>query len=96
MGGTRNTTAGDGYYVLEVDLDGNGTFDTDRRFYRLLGDVNGDRQVSDADVAAVDRAILSGIYVPNVDVNGDGVLNIIDHTLASRSKGRKLADGLKL
>ena len=43
IGGNRNTTAGDGYYQLSIDLDGDGTFETVEHFYRLLGDVNGDR-----------------------------------------------------
>ena len=60
--GNRNTNAGDGYYKIGLDLDGNGSFETEYAFYRLLGDVNGDRIVTSAD----DQAILAAFaaYTP--------------------------------
>ncbi len=73
IGGNRNTNAGDGYYRIGVDIDGDGTADSFHHFYRLLGDVNGDRQVN-----AMDRSLVmsaSGSANPERDVNGDGVVN---------------------
>ncbi len=95
IGGNRNTNVGDGYYILAIDADGDGIFETQRRFYRLLGDVNGDRKVDSADA----NAILAGFghpYDPNLDANGDGVVNSIDRTLALRAIGRQLGSDLVL
>ncbi len=92
IGGNRNTNAGDGYYRIGVDIDGDGTADSFHHFYRLLGDVNGDRQVN-----AMDRSLVmsaSGSANPERDVNGDGVVNSVDLTLVSRAANRRLKDGL--
>jgi hypothetical protein len=94
IGGNRNTTAGNGYYRLSVDVDGDGIFETVQHFYRLLGDVNGDRQVS-----AVDANLILAAYGssnPERDVNGDGLVNSIDRTLAIRSLGLALDADLPL
>jgi hypothetical protein len=96
LGGNRNSTAGDGYYTLDIDLDGDGLFDASRSFYRLLGDTNGDRQVTDADVAAIQSVISANGFDLNADVNGDGVVNSTDKLLATRSRGRQLAPSLWL
>src|SRR5262249_41220766 len=45
IGGSRNSSAGDGYYRLTIDTDRNGSYETQKSFYRLLGDTNGDRLV---------------------------------------------------
>jgi hypothetical protein len=95
LGGNRNTNAGDGYYVLELDLDGDGTFETAKAFYRLFGDVNGDRKVDAADADLI-VAAYGQAYDANRDVNGDGVVNALDRTLAVRATGRQLAAGLSL
>jgi uncharacterized repeat protein (TIGR01451 family) len=79
IGGNRNSNAGDGYYRLRVDLDGDGTFETSRTFFRLLGDLNGDRAVTTADRDLL--ATLSGPYNPERDVNGDGVVDARDRLL---------------
>ena len=92
LGGNRNTTAGDGYYELGVDMDGNGTYESTKKFYRLLGDVNGDRKVDSTDSSLVTSAF--GTTDPNRDVNGDGTVNSNDRTLVLRSVGRKLKDDL--
>lgn len=86
--GNRNTTDGDGYYNIEVDLDGDGSFDAVKRFYRLLGDVDGNRAVDDIDA----NLILLNFGGPNYeyDANGDGAVNSLDRTLAVRSKNRQL------
>jgi hypothetical protein len=95
LGASRNTNAADGYYTLGLDLDGDGVFETTRRFYRLLGDVNGDRKVDTTDVSAV-TAGTSTTYNPLLDINGDGVVNGSDLMFARRASGRRLADGFLL
>lgn len=94
VGGDRNGKAGDGYYRFEIDTDGDGTFDTSRSFYRLLGDVNGDRTVNATDANLILTAF--GTTTPERDANGDGVVNAADRTLAIRSLGGSLAGGLTL
>ena len=89
LGASRNTNLADGYYTLELDLNGDGTFETSRRFYRLLGDVNGDRQVNDSDVSLV-RAGTTSAYSSVLDTNGDGIVNTSDLLYTTRAKGRKL------
>ena len=51
VSGSPTSTAGDGWYELKLDLDGNGTYETVKHFYRLFGDVNGDRAVDNNDLA---------------------------------------------
>jgi hypothetical protein len=94
LGGNPTSALGDGHYILEVDLDGNGTFDTSRRFYRLLGDANGDHQVDDMDLALVNSALGRTGTSLEEDVNGDGVVNQIDRILVRRARGRRLGSGL--
>lgn len=89
---SRNTNGGDGYYTLELDLDNDTVFETSLRFYRLLGDVNGDRQVNSADQNAVSAA--SGTSNPQFDLNGDGIVNSTDVLMVRRAVGRRLANGL--
>jgi hypothetical protein len=89
---SRNTNRADGYYTLELDLDNDNVFETSLTFYRLLGDVNGDRQVNSADQTAVTAAI--GTSNPEYDVNGDGMVNSTDVLMVKRALGRKLANGL--
>jgi len=92
LGGNPNSTAADGWYWVELDLDGDGTFETTRKFYRLLGDVDGDRQVTQTDAALVKAAYNTGD--PERNVNGDAVVNALDLTLVLRSLNRKLGTGL--
>jgi autotransporter-associated beta strand protein len=89
---SRNTNGGDGYYTLELDLDNDTVFETSLRFYRLLGDVNGDKQVNSADQTAVTAA--SGTSNPQYDLNGDGIVNSTDVLMVRRALGRRLASGL--
>ena len=90
IGGDRNAATGDGSYLIEMDLDGNGSFETSRRFFRLLGDVNGDKVVDALDANLVAANI--GATGSNVaaDVNGDGVVNAADALLVRRQKGRRV------
>jgi hypothetical protein len=93
LGNSRNTTTADGYYTLSIDLDGNGTFETNLFFFRLMGDTNGNREVTAAD----QNAVLAGLrqnYNANLDVNGDGVVNAADFQYVTRSVGRKLRSTL--
>ena len=96
IGGNRNSAVGDGYYALEFDLDGNGTFETTRNFYRLFGDVNGDRIVDNLDFSAILSSL--GLLGDGLDedLNGDGVVNAQDRLLALRSRGHVLGGGLHL
>lgn len=92
LGGNRNTNGGDGYYELAWDSNRNGSFTARKYFYRLLGDVNGDRRVDSIDTSLVTNSL--GLLNPDRDVNGDGYVNANDRTLVLRSLGRKLKDGL--
>jgi cyanate lyase len=96
IGGNRNSNLGDGYYEIALDLDDNGTFETTRHFYRLLGDVNGDRTVSSADAYAILYAYGQTGSNLDQDANGDGYVNALDRVLAMRAVGRSLASGLPL
>ena len=60
------------------------------------GDVNGDHAVDTADLNVISAAL--GLAGPGLDadVNGDGTVNQLDRTLVGRSRGRKLAAGLRL
>ena len=93
LGNSRNTTAADGYYTLGVDLDGNGSFETNLFFFRLFGDTNGDREVTAADQSAV-LAGCTAAYNANLDLNGDGVVNTSDFTYVKKNVGRKLKSTL--
>lgn len=96
IGGNRLTSQGDGYYVLSIDQDGDGTPDATRAFYRLLGDVNGDRTVDLTDSNLILAAYGQiGINL-NSDITGDGVVNAQDRTIAIRQRGRKLKSSLRL
>ena len=67
-------------------------FETSLTFYRLLGDVNGDRQVNSADQTAVTATI--GTSNSQYDVNGDGIVNSTDVLMVRRALGRRLASGM--
>ena len=87
---------GNGYYALEFDLDGDGVLESVKRFYRLLGDVNGDRVVNALDNSQVSRAVGSAGVNLNEDINGDGVITIADVLAVRRGIGRMLAPGLTI
>jgi hypothetical protein len=93
LGNSRNTSTADGYYTLGVDLDGNGTFETNLFFFRLFGDTNGDREVTATDQSAV-LAGCTAAYDANLDLNGDGVVNTSDLNYVKRNVGRKLKNTL--
>jgi len=62
---------------LDGDKDGNAGGDAVDDFFRLFGDVNGDRAVNIVDFFQF-RNAFSGNYNAAFDFNGDGVINIID------------------
>jgi hypothetical protein len=84
LGGNRNSNTADGHYTLELDFDGDGVHENSRRFFRLLGDTNGDGKVDSVDLGAINLAILERRYASDADVNGDGVVDATDRLLASR------------
>jgi hypothetical protein len=96
IGGNRNSNVGDGYYQLSVDQDGDGVFDATRSFYRLFGDVNGNRIVNDQDVSLIVASFGQRGSSLNADVNGDGVVNTADRDYAYQARGRQLAANLIL
>ena len=97
LGGNANTTAGDGYYELDVTV---GATTYEHHFYRLLGDVTGDGVVDNNDLTAIATELAQSSptgYTPlSADVNGDGSVTAMDTTLATRAKGHKLGSGLPL
>jgi hypothetical protein len=93
LGNSRNTSSADGYYTLGVDLDGNGSFETNLFFFRLFGDTNGDKEVNATDQSAV-LAGCTAAYNVNLDLNGDGVVNTSDFTYVKKNVGRKLKSTL--
>ena len=91
IGGNRNSATADGFYDLEFDLDGDGHHETVQSFYRLLGDTNGDRRVDTTDLDTILGSFgRTGVNLPG-DVNGDGVVNILDRLLASRQLGKSVS-----
>ncbi len=99
IGGNRNSNIGDGFYKLLLDTNADGDFDDDgeiQTFYRLLGDVDGNRRAEQADIDAALAAFgATGAFIDE-DVNGDGVVNQTDRILAIRSRGRQLDGNLPL
>jgi len=95
LGNAASSTSADGYYEVQLDLDGaahaDGTpiFGRSEFFYRLLGDVTGDHVVDNLDLAQISAAL--GTANPESDVNGQGVVNAYSRTLATRAKGHRLA-----
>ena len=96
LGGSRTSTAADGYYELKLDLDGDGTFETVEHFYRLFADVNGDGVVDNQDLVAITAAFGQTGAGLDMDINGDGVVNATDRLLASTARGHRLAAGLPI
>jgi hypothetical protein len=98
LGGSRTSTAGDGFYRIQVDVNGDGDFNDAGEafeFYRLLGDANGDGVVDAVDTSVVDS--MFGRLGDNLDgdLNGDGIVNSTDKSLTTRTyRGRRIASHL--
>jgi hypothetical protein len=90
LGGSPNSIAADGYYVLQFDLDPfNGTqFESQRTFHRLLGDVNGDQVVDNIDFGIIQSSIQNRNSLG--DTNGDGVTNQLDRANWTRGRNRRV------
>jgi hypothetical protein len=88
LGGNPSSSAGDGYY--EIDIDG---FSEPYFFTRLLGDVNGDGVVNQADVNLVKGSLGRTGTGLQGDVNGDGTVTKTDLALTRRALGHKLSLG---
>ena len=98
IGGNSSSTAGDGYYELDIRLPNGQT--SVHHFYRMLGDVSGDGVVDQDDLneiaAEIGESAPAGWTPLNADVTGGGTVSALDLTLATRSKGHKLGTGLSL
>jgi hypothetical protein len=67
LGGSPTTSTADGSYLLEMDLDANGSYETSMRFHRLLGDVNGDKVVDSKDTSLANSSLnKSGLNLPAI------------------------------
>ena len=71
-------------------------FATHRHFYRLLGDVDGDRVVTVTDANLILAAYGHSGSAVNEDVNGDGVVNAADRTITIRNLGHQLLGTLPI
>jgi hypothetical protein len=95
LGASRNSNSGDGYYTLGLDLNNDGVYETKFFFYRIFGDVNGDRIVNATDESLVTANANTTVpYNANNDPNGDGVVNGSDVIVVRRALGRQLGSGL--
>jgi hypothetical protein len=90
LGTGGRSTEGNGRYQLMLDTKGTGVFDTSLDFFRLFGDVDGSGTIDAIDIAAVDQAFITGIWNVDADLNGDGVVNILDKFPLSRLRGTSI------
>lgn len=95
IGGNRNSATGDGYYRIGVDSDGDRVQESFQHFYRLFGDTDGNRVVNRNDSNNV-NANLGRRGVNNADVNGDGVVNIMDNLYVASRQGRGISASLPI
>jgi hypothetical protein len=90
LGGNAASNAADGSYLISLDLDGNGSLETTQRFWRLLGDVNGDKVVDAKDTAIVNANLNKSGFNVTGDTNGDGKVNSTDVTYVRTAQKRKI------
>ncbi len=98
IGNSPTSMAADGYYEVDIKLPNGQT--AVHHFYRLLGDVAGDRIVDQNDLneiaASIGETSEMGWAPLSAAVTGDGTVSSLDLLLATRSKNRKLGTGLSL
>lgn len=87
IGGNRSQPTGNGIYEFQVDEDLDGTVDQVFRFYRLLGDTNGDGIVNGIDQFRVQNSIRRGSNNANTDLNGDGIVDVRDRRIVAQRRG---------
>lgn len=95
IGNARNTSLADGYYKLAVDLDNDGLKEAEFAFFRMFGDLNGDREVNSTDLAIATTGARSA-YSAEADANGDGFVTSTDVLYVRRTLNRRLRNGLWL
>jgi hypothetical protein len=97
IGGSPNATAADGYYEFDIKLPDCQT--SVHHFYRLLSDVDSDGIVDQNDLnevaASMNETSPARWTAVSANVTGAGAVTALDLTLATRSRGRKLASGLR-
>jgi hypothetical protein len=88
--------AGDGFYRVLLDLNGNGVFgesqDAAWEFFRLFGDTDGNGAVTTADIAVVASQLGRTGTMLNGDTDGSGAVNAADRQNVQRRVGAKLLD----
>lgn len=95
LGGSRTTTAGDGFYRISVDTNQDGVWDDAHfEFFRLFGDADGNGVVNAADTALVTSQLNQRGSNLNGDLDGDERVTTSDRLYAARNVGRKLRDWL--
>jgi uncharacterized delta-60 repeat protein len=96
LGGLRQ--AGNGFYRVLLDMDGNGSFadvgDNAFEFHRLFGDANGDAKVDVADTDLVTSQIGRTGSNLDGDLDGNGAVNSTDRLYTTQQRGKKLLDPL--
>ncbi|MFO1001424.1 MAG: fibrinogen-like YCDxxxxGGGW domain-containing protein [Planctomycetaceae bacterium] len=96
LGGLRQ--AGNGFYRILLDMDGNGSFadagDNAFEFHRLFGDANGDAKVDIADTDLVTSQIGRTGSNLDGDLDGNNAVNSTDRLYTTQQRGKKLLDPL--
>jgi hypothetical protein len=96
LGGLRQ--AGNGFYRVLVDIDGNGNFtdaaDGAMEFHRLFGDADGNGIVDIADTNLVTAQIGRTGTNLDGDLDGNGAVNSTDRLFTIQQRGKKLLDPL--
>jgi hypothetical protein len=96
LGGLRQ--AGNGFYRVLVDLDGNGDFtdasDGAMEFHRLFGDADGNGIVDIADTNLVTSQLGRTGTNLDGDLDGNGFVNSTDRLFTVQQRGKKLLEPL--
>jgi hypothetical protein len=96
LGGLRQ--AGNGFYRVLVDIDGNGNFtdagDGAMEFHRLFGDADGNGIVDIADTNLVTAQMGRAGTNLDGDLDGNGTVNSTDRLFTVQQRGKKLLEPL--